>query len=59
MIKKYYNHKPQTNTWHCEEEPHDNHHETPGRQTNQNNQLSLPRQDDCKLEGNVQQNIQQ
>ena len=47
MIKKYHNHKPQTNTWHCKEEPHDNH-ETPGRQTNQNNQLSLPRQYDCK-----------
>ena len=27
--------------WHHEEEPH-NHHETPGRQTKQSNQLSLP-----------------
>ena len=27
-----HNHKPQTNPWHREEEPH-NHHETPGRQT--------------------------
>ena len=24
-----------------------NHHETPGRQIKQNNQLSLPHQDDC------------
>ena len=47
MIRKYLNHKPQTNPWHHEEEPH-NHHETPGRQTKQSNQLSLPHQDDCK-----------
>ena len=25
-----------------------NHHVTPGRQTKQSNQLSLPHQDDCK-----------
>ena len=37
----------QTNPWHLEEEPHNNH-ETPGRQTNQNNQLSLPHHYDCK-----------
>ena len=30
----------QTNPWHREEEPHNNH-ETPRRQTKQNNQLSL------------------
>ena len=30
---------------HCEEEPLYNH-ETPGRQTKQSNQLSLPQQDD-------------
>ena len=47
MIRKYHNHKPKTNPWHREEEPHD-HHETPGRQTKQSNQLSLPHQDDCK-----------
>ena len=29
------------------EDPH-NHHETPGRQTKQSNQLSLLHQDDCK-----------
>ena len=40
-------HKQQTNPRHCEEEPH-NHHETPGRQTKQSNQLPLPHQDDCK-----------
>ena len=42
---------PQSQTadkpWNCEEEPHNNH-ETPGRQTKQSNQLSLPHQDDCK-----------
>ena len=40
MIRKYHIHKPQTNPWHREEESH-NHHETPGRQTKQSNQLSL------------------
>ena len=35
------------NPWHLEEEPHNNH-ETPGRQTKQSNQLSLPYRDDCK-----------
>ena len=39
------NHKLQTTPWHLEEEPL-NHHETPGRQTKQSNQLSLPHQDD-------------
>ena len=29
MIRKYHNHKLQTNLWHHEEEPHNNH-ETPG-----------------------------
>ena len=47
MIRKYHNHKLQINPWHREEEPH-NQHETPGRQTKQNNLLSLPNQDDCK-----------
>ena len=47
MIRKYHNHKLQINPWHHEEEPH-NHQETPGRQTKQSNQLSLPRQDDFK-----------
>ena len=36
----------QTTMWHREEEPL-NHHEAPGRQIKQSNQLSLPHQDDC------------
>ena len=39
MIRKYHNHKLQTNQWHREEEAH-NH--------KQSNQLSFPHQDDCK-----------
>ena len=46
MIRKYHNHKLQTTQWHGEEKPL-NHHETPGRQIKQSNQLSLPHQDDC------------
>ena len=42
MIRKYHNHKLQTNPWHREEEPHTKH-ETPGRPTKKSNQLSLPR----------------
>ena len=38
--------QPQTTPWHRQEEPL-NHHETPGRQIKQSNQLSLPHQDDC------------
>ena len=47
MLRKYHNHKLQSNTWHREEEPHTNH-ETPGKQTMQHNKLSLPHQDDCR-----------
>ena len=47
MIRKYHNQKLQTNPWHHEEEP-PNNYEIPGRQTKQNNLLSLPQQDDCK-----------
>ena len=47
MIRKYYKHKLQTNLWHHKEESH-NKHETPGRQTKQSHQFSLPHQDDCK-----------
>ena len=36
----------QTTPWHRGEEPR-NHHETPGRQIEQSNQLSLPHQGDC------------
>ena len=38
--------------WHREEEPHNNH-ETPGRQTMQSNQLSLPHQDDRKTRRDI------
>ena len=46
MIRKYHNHKLQTTPRHREEEPL-NHHETPGRQNKQSNQLSIPHQDNC------------
>ena len=52
MIRKYHNHKLQTNPWHREEEPQNNH-ETPGRQTKQSNQLSLPHQGDCKTRRDI------
>ena len=45
MIRKYHNQKLQAAPWHRKEEP-PNHHETPGRQIKQSNQLSLPHQDD-------------
>ena len=54
MIRKDHNHKLQTTPWHREEEPHNNH-ETPGRQTKQSNQLSLPHQDDCKTRMDIKQ----
>ena len=60
MIRRYDNHKLQTNPWHREEEPHNNH-ETPRGQTKQSNQLSLPHRDDCKTrmaQSNAQQNIE-
>ena len=47
MIKKYQIHQLQTNPLLNEKKPYNNH-ETPGRQTKQSNQLSLPHQDDCK-----------
>ena len=46
MIRKYHNTTLQTTPWHREEEPL-NHHEKPGRQIKQSNQLALPHQDDC------------
>ena len=42
MIRKYHNHKLQTDPWHHKEEPHNNH-ESPGRQTKQSNQGPLTR----------------
>ena len=47
MIRKYHNHKLQTNLWHGKEEPHNNH-ETPEKKAKQSDQLSLPHQDDCE-----------
>ena len=41
MIGKYHNHKLQTNPWHREEEP-DNNHGTLGRQSKQSNQSYKP-----------------
>ena len=41
MVRKFHNHKLQTNPWHCEEEPHSNH-EALGKQTKQSNKISLP-----------------
>ena len=50
IVNEYDQEIPQSQTaynpWHHEEEPL-NHHETPGRQIKQSNQLSLPHQDDC------------
>ena len=54
MIRKYHNHKPQTNPLHLEEESH-NHHETPGRQAKQGNQVSLPHQDECKIRMDIKE----
>ena len=65
IVSEYDQEIPQSQTaktpWHREEEPL-NHHETPGRQIKQSNQLSLPHQDDCNTRmdiKNVQQNIEQ
>ena len=61
MIRKYHNHKLQTAPWYREEKPL-NHHETPGRQIKQSNQLSLPHQHDCNTRmdiNSVQQNTEQ
>ena len=52
MIRKYHYYQLQTNPWHREEEPHSNQ-ETPGRQTKQSKQLSLPHQDDCKTRRDI------
>ena len=47
MIGKYHTHKQQTNLQHHKEEAkHINSHKTSGRQLKQNNQLSLPPQDE-------------
>ena len=46
IVSEYDQEIPQSQTADREEEPL-NHHETPGRQIKQSNQLSLPHQDDC------------
>ena len=49
MIRKYHKYTLQTDTQHRAEEPQSiNSNKTSERQLKQNNQLSLPRQDDCK-----------
>ena len=45
IVSEYDQEIPQPH-WHREDELL-NHHETPGRQIKQSNQLSLPHQDDC------------
>ena len=46
---KYHKHTLQTNPRHREEEPHNiNSNKTYERQLKPSNQLSIPRQDDCK-----------
>ena len=60
MIRKYLNHKLQTNPWHPEEEPHNNQ-KTPGRQSKVTSPL-FPIEMIAKLEltqSNAQQNIEQ
>ena len=61
MIRKYHNHKLQTNPWHREEEPRTNH-EAPGRQKSKATSSLFPIKMIVKLEwtqSNVQQNIEQ
>ena len=56
MIRKYHNHKLQTNPWHREEGPHNNY-QTSGTQTKQSSQLSLPHKDDCKTRKGIKLHI--
>ena len=62
MIRKYHNHKLQTNPWHREEDPQNNH-EPQGRQTKQSKSgLSSTIEMIKKLEWtqiNAQQNVEQ
>ena len=61
MIRKYHSHKLQTNTWHREEEPHNNY-ETTGRQKSKATSSLLPIKMIAKLEwtqSNAQENIEQ
>ena len=49
MIKKYHNHKLQTNPWHCKEELQNNH-KALGRQTKESNSSFFPIEKIAKLE---------
>ena len=57
IVNEYDQEIPQSQTadnpGHREEEPL-NHHETPGRQIKQSNQLSLPHQDDCNTKMDIE-----
>ena len=60
MIRKYHNHKLQTNLLHCEEEH--NNHESPGRQKKKSTSSLFPIEMSAKLEwtqSNTQLNIEQ
>ena len=56
VIRKYHNHKLQTNPRHCEEVQLNNHGK-PGRQTKQSNHFSLPHRDDCKTRMDTKERI--
>ena len=61
MIRKYYNHKPQTNPCHREEEPHNQHKTQEDKPSNATSPL-LPSKMTANPEptqSNVQQNIEQ
>ena len=61
MIRKYHNHKLQTNLWHCEEEPHNNHKHQEDKQSKAISSL-FPIEMIAKLEWTQsipQQNIEQ
>ena len=61
MIRKYHSHKLQTNPWHREEEPHNNH-EPQGIQTSKATSSLYPIKMISKLQwrqSNAQQNVEQ
>ena len=61
MVRKYHNHKLQTNLWHRGEEPHNNN-KTPGRQKSKVTSSRFPIKMIAKLEwtqSNAKQNIEQ
>ena len=56
MNRKYHNQTLQTNPRHRDEEPQNIYNnKTSERQQKQSNQLSLPRQDDCKTRMDIKQ----